>query len=346
MIKEINKTMWTFPLATRFVNEHRLPMPVNNEDLFWYHIGMLDNEFNTITKWNNLIDDINRYFDGNPQAFTEGFLEVRESVIKAVKENPAYIYFNEMDMNKYAVDKNKYKQRARNIYNEGNIGTHLISIDLRKANFQAMNYVDKEIMFNSDNYYQFIKKFTDIPLIVNSKYFRQVFFGQLNPSRVFTVETYMVYQILDYITEKLPFKFEINSINADEVVLSYDPEEYCKDAMTAFNNNDILTLLPNNIMRDLGIEVHIEFFTLEGYNFYSNKRNRKHFTFYAKNFTTLPASDGVINTELMCVNGQFYSLTYKLFHDITLCDEDYHFVNCDVDCIFNDTFRIEKIEKK
>lgn len=340
MIKEINKSMWTFPLATRFVNEHRLPMPVNNEDLFWYHIGMLDKEFDTINKWNSLIEDIHRYFDGNPQAFVEGFLDVRENVIKSVKENPAYIWFNHMDMNKYAVDKNKYQQRARNIYNEGNIGTHLISIDLRKANFQAMNYVDKEIMFNSDNYNQFIKKFTDIPLIIDSKYFRQVFFGQLNPSRVFTVETYMVYQILDFITEFLPFKYEINSINADEIVLSYDPEEYAKNA---FENNESVIKLPEVIMEKRGIEVHTEFFFLEGYNFYSNKRNRKHFTFYAKNFTTLPDSEGVVKCELMCVNGQFYSLAYKLFNNLTLCDEDYHFVNCDVDCVFNDTFRIEKI---
>lgn len=339
----INKEMWTFPMATRFVNEHRLPIPVNNEELFWYHIGMLDKEFGTINKWNSLVEDINQHFGGNPQAFTEGFLDVREKVIQAVKNNPAYIKFNEMDMNKYAVDKNKYKQKARNIYNEGNIGVHLISIDLRKANFQAMNYVDKEIMFNSDNYHQFIKKFTDIPLIVNSKYFRQVFFGQLNPSRVFTVETYMVYQILDYITENLPFKFEINSINADEIVLSYDPSEYGKDTVTNFRNNDFVNLLPSKIMRDLGIETHMEFFTIDGYNFYSNKRNRKHFTFYAKNFTVLPNMEIPIDTELMCVNGQFYSLTYKLFNDIPLCEEDYHFVNCDVDCIFNDTFRIEKI---
>lgn len=342
MIKEINKSMWTFPLATRFVNEHRLPIPVNNEELFWYHINMLDREFGTINKWNSLIEDIGTYFNGNPQAFTEGFLEVREKVINSVKENPAYVKFNNMDMNKYAVDKNKYKQRARNIYNEGNIGTRLISIDLRKANFQAMNYVDKEIMFNSDSYDVFIRKFTDIPLIVDSKYFRQVFFGQLNPSRVFTVETYMVYQILDLITEILPFKFEINSINADEIVISYDMEEYAKNA---FANNVVVSKIPSIVMEKLGIEVHTEYFFLDGYNFYSNKRNRKHFTFYAKNFTEQPNTDAAINSELMCVNGQFYSLTYKLFNGIEICEEDYHFVNCDVDCIFNDTFRIDKISK-
>ena len=332
--------MWSWPLATRFVNEHRLPIPVINEELFWYHILMLDKDFDTVEKWNSLIENINNSFGGNPANFVEGFYEVREEVIQWVKNNPAYQKFNNMDMNVYAVDKNKYKQRGRNIYNEGNIGTRLISIDLRKANFQAMNYVDMEIMGNSDTYDEFIRKHTDVPLIVDSKYFRQVIFGQLNPSRVFTVETYMVYQILDFIHKALPFKFEINSINADEIVISYKEEEY---AQNAFENNEAIINLPDVIMKKLGIDIHTECFYLDGYNFYSNKRNRKHFTFYVKNFTTLPNTNYVLKKELMCVNGQFFSIVYKLINDLPLCDEDYHFNNCDVDCIFNDTFRIEKI---
>ena len=337
---DIDKSMWSWPLATRFVNEHRLPIPVINEELFWYHLLMLDKDFDTVEKWNSLIDNINNSFGGNPTSFVNGFYEVREEVIQWVKNNPAYQKFNNMDMNVYAVDKNKYKQRARNIYNEGNIGTRLISIDLRKANFQAMNYVDKEIMGNSDTYDEFIRKHTDIPLIIESKYFRQVIFGQLNPSRVFTVETYMVYQILDYIHKALPFKFEINSINADEIVISYNMDEYTENT---FYNNESVISLPKCIMDNLGIEVHTEYFYLEGYNFFSNRRNRKHFTFYVKNFTTLPDTNGVLKKELMCVNGQFFSIVYKLINDLPLCDEDYHFNNCDVDCIFNDTFRIEQI---
>ena len=341
-MKELKKVMWSWPLAARFVSEHRLPIPIINERMFWYHLETLDRDFDTIDKWNSLVDNINEEYAGNPQIFIDGFYEVREKVIQWVKDNPAYQKFNNMDMNVYAVDKNKYKQRARNIYNEGNIGTRLISIDLRKANFQAMNYVDKEIMGNSDTYEDFIFKHTDVPLITQSKYFRQVIFGQLNPSRVFTVETYMVYQILDLITEYLPFKFEINSINADEIVISYDTEEYAKNAI---ENNEAVIGISRVIMERLGIDVHTEFFFLEGYNFFSNARNRKHFTFYARNFTVLPNTDGVVKRELMCVNGQFFSLVYKLVNNLPLCEEDYHFNNCDVDCIFNDTFRIEKIEK-
>lgn len=336
--KTINKGMWTFPMAVRFVNEHRLPMPVINEELFFYHIKNYDKVFGTIDKWNNLCELVNKYYHGNPQEFVEGFKDIRNNVINTVKNSEAYQKFNNMDMNAYAVDKNKYKQKSKNIYHEGNIGKTLISIDLRKANFQAMNYVDKNIMLNSDTYDEFIRKFTNNQLIINSKYFRQVFFGQLNPGRVFTVETYMVYQILDFMSKYFHFPYEINSINADEVTIELQDRYYyiLRDFRAIAN-------FATECKNATGIDAHCEIYTLDGYNFYSNARNRKHFTFYARNEHKEPFDNTVIGTELMCVQGPYFALVYKLYNNMEPEPFDYHFSNGDVDCIFNDTFRIEQI---
>lgn len=217
-------------------------------------------------------------------------------------------------MNVYAVDKNKYKQKSKNIYHEGNIGKTLISIDLRKANFQAMNYVDKNIMLNSDTYDEFIKKFTDIPLVINSKYFRQVFFGQLNPSRVFTVETYMVYQVLEFMEKYFNFPYVINSINADEITIElYDRALYELEKL-----NTLLNGFYEKCKEATGVDVHCEIYTLDGYNFYSNARNRKHFTFYARREHLKPFDDRIIDTELMCVQGPYFALVYKLFNGLSL----------------------------
>lgn len=336
--KTINKEMWTFPMATRFVNEHRLPMPVINEELFFYHIQNYDKVFGTIDKWNDLCELVNKYYHGNPQEFVEGFKEIRENVIKTIKDGEAYQKFNNMDMNVYAVDKNKYQQKSKNIYHEGNIGKTLISIDLRKANFQAMNYVDKNIMLNSDTYDDFIRKFTNNQLVIDSKYFRQVFFGQLNPGRVFTVETYMVYQVLDFMAKYFQFPYEINSINADEVTIELQDRYYylLRDFRAIAN-------FATECKNTTGIDVHCEIYTLDGYNFYSNARNRKHFTFYARNEHKEPFDETVINTNLMCVQGPYFALVYKLYNNMEPEPLDYHFTNGDVDCIFNDTFRIEQI---
>ena len=300
--KTINKGMWTFPMAARFVNEHRLPMPVINEELFFYHIQNYDKVFGTIDKWNDLCGLVNKYYHGNPQEFVEGFKDIRENVIKTIKDGEAYQKFNNMDMNVYAVDKNKYKQKSKNIYHEGNIGKTLISIDLRKANFQAMNYVDKNIMLK------------------------------------FTVETYMVYQVLDFMSKYFNFPYTINSINADEVTIElYGRYYYILRDFRAIAN------FATECKNATGIDVHCEIYTLDGYNFYSNARNRKHFTFYARNEHKEPFDETVINTNLMCVQGPYFALVYKLYNNMEPEPLDYHFTNGDVDCIFNDTFRIEKI---
>jgi hypothetical protein len=315
-------------------------MPVINEELFFYHLKTYDSYFGTISKWNNLCELVDKYYHGNPQEFVEGFKGIRENVIQTVKKSEAYQKFNNMDMNAYAVDKSKYKQKSKNIYHEDNIGKTLISIDLCKANFQAMNYVDKDIMLNSDTYDDFIRKFTDNQLVIGSKYFRQVFFGQLNPGRVFTVESYMVYQVLDFMSKYFQFPYEINSINADEVTIELQDRYYylLRDFRAIAN---FATECKNSI----GIDTHCEIYTLDGYNFYSNARNRKHFTFYARNVHKAPFDENVVSTNLMCVQGPYFALVYKLYNNMKPEPLDYHFSNGDVDCIFNDTFRIEKIER-
>ncbi len=334
------KDMWSWSMATRFVNEHRLPIPVINKKTFFYFLKNYDSYFGTISKWNDLCTQIEVFFGGDPQAFVEGFIEIRNKVIEAVKENEAYQRFNTMDMSKFSVDKSKYKQKGKNVFCEANIGKTLVSIDLRKANFQALNYVDKDIMFNSATYDDFISKFTELPLVKKSKYFRQVFFGQLNPSRVFTVETYMVYQVIDLMTKHFEgLDYEIVSINADEVTISLNLNYYYDISSTVnkiYSFDSLCSL-------ETGIITHTSVYTLDGYNFYSNPRNRKRFTFYVKNYIDVRTSK-ILETQLMCVPGPYFAITWKLFNHKKPSKMDYHFSYEENDCIFNDTFRIEKIK--
>lgn len=75
---------------------------------------------------------------------------------------------------------------------------------MKSANFQALNKVDRDILLNSDTYEDFIYKFTDSQYIANSKYFRNVVFGMMNPKRHITVEKYYTYQIYKKIIDNIP----------------------------------------------------------------------------------------------------------------------------------------------
>ena len=75
-----------------------------------------------------------------------------------------------------------------NIYNNSNTGKKFISIDLKKANFQALRKFNPEIVMNCGH----TTILLNISMVTNiskkSKYTRQVIFGKLNPRRTITFE--------------------------------------------------------------------------------------------------------------------------------------------------------------
>lgn len=320
-------------LAQRFVNDYRLPIPIISPELFQYHLDLYNEEMGSMDKWNKLIDYISNYFipnkplkdetlDTRVNAFLERFYEVREKIVTDIPSKPSFIKFNEMDMSKYQIT--NLKSKCSSLYNETNIGKTFLSIDLSKANFQALNYVDKSIL-ESDTYEGFIKKYTDIYYILESKYFRQVIFGQMNPKRHTTVEKYMIRKIHDAFISEFGDKYPLIVANSDELVYEVD------GIINLSSFNDI-------VKNEYGMNIHTQIFTLDGYNFFSERENHKRCTFYNKRDLE---NDG--KHELMCIPMPYHALIYKMFHGIMLHPLDYHFSYENIDCIFNDTFRIELI---
>lgn len=314
-------------LAQRFVNDYSLPIPIINDELFFHHLLKYQEDMNSWGLWCETVNIINDKFNGNVNDFLDDFYKVRDNIINSVKESEPFHNFNNMDMTPYSFrsfvgdNDNRYKPESKGYYNEENIGRSLVSIDLRKANFQALKYVDKDIVNGASSYEEFVGMYTDNPYIIKSKYFRQVVFGQLNPGRHITVEKSMMYKVLDYLYGIFPNgEIKLVSFNADEIVLENNP------LFDVENFHD-------SILNALGIDVHCEEFVLEGYNFYSNKDNHHRFTFYSK------------NGKLMCVPGPYYALVHSLYNDEEPNEKDYHFSYEHVDCIFNDTFRVEQIIK-
>jgi hypothetical protein len=298
------------------------------EKMFKYHLNLYDDMFRSMYKWNMLWNYIDNNYNGNPEEFLKDFYAVRENIVSTIPNNEAFKAFNIMDMNQFATK--QLSPRCSSLYNETNIGKRFISIDLTKGNFQALNYVDKNILLNSETYEEFIRKFTDIYYIEDSKYFRQVIFGQMNPKRHITVEKYMIGKVYDYLTEKYEWMKDLVVWNSDELIFEI-----------TVPNIDLPTpeSIETAIEMDLGIYVHLDLFTLDGYNLYSLKENHKRCTFFAKRNSVYNVYD-----ELMCVPQPYYAIVHKLYHNIPLVKEDFHFNYENIDCIFNDNFYIEKIE--
>lgn len=309
-------------LAQRFVNDYSLPIPILNEGLFEYHLHLYENEYHSLSAWGKLQDLIGTRFNGKSEDFLKEFYNIRERIVTEIPKTPAFKDFNTCNMQRYEIE--QFNPRCSTIYNETNVKKYFLTIDLCQGNFQALNFVNKEILLNSDTYEEFISKFTDLYYIKESKYFRQVIFGQMNPKRHITVEKYIIRLVYDLIQEKFPMLGELVVANADELIF---------ETTSPFLNTDNIISM---VKEEIGINVHCDAFLLNGFNFFSNTENHKRCTFYTK-------TNCENKMKLMCVPLPYHSIIYKIVNGMTLEKNDYHFNYENIDCIFNDTFHVEII---
>ena len=240
-------------LKLRFVNDFNLPIQVLDDNFFNYYLTLYESHHKSLTKWNKLTNMVNNNFNGNDDEWLAYYANVRDNIITSVLNNPAYIKFSqEDDMNKYIFKNDSFKDV--NIYTENFINHRLLSIDLKKANFQALKFHNPDIVFNTNTYEDFIGKFSDCEYIKESKYTRQVIFGKLNPRRQITIERYIMNLIYNSNCDL------INYLKTNAKLVSFKNDEMIFDVSDC-NINDISKY--TNITVINSFNVSIELFDLK-----------------------------------------------------------------------------------
>lgn len=317
-------------LLRRFVKDNDLPIPIiGNGNYFNYYINLYEKEYKSLTKYKNLEILIDRNFNGESTQFLTKYYEIRDNIIKTVENSEAYQKFNTMDMSVFSI-KNKKNITTNNIYNENNVGHIFVSFDLKKANFQALKYVDPNIVMDADNYQDFIIKFTNIEFIINSKHIRQIVFGKMNPKRHITVEKYMIDKVYEYITETHHLTNCVSMSN-DELV--FDMGEAKKlDSLAIHSINITCEMIRQFIQTMLGFEMNLEIFKLHKLQLCCDKFKRS--PYYYKEYLNTEEPKG----KLMCVPMNYFAIVYKLFNNLPLQEEDYHFDYEGLDCKYCENF--------
>lgn len=225
----------TESLKKRFCKDQNLPIKVYSEPIFTERLKLFD----AYEKYLEFCSMFRIRFDSDEQAYLAYYNDLKDRIINYIKESEAFQSLNKADM---------YKEFP--IYGEGipkgdtykdkNIGKSFLSIDIKKANFNALVHYGNEIgtpfapNLTQDidkNWSQFMAMFTNIPYFATSKYIRQVVFGNCNPKRVIAYETYLMSDFLSkiqfegetFLTSFPHFlKKDIYSMCSDEIILHMD----------------------------------------------------------------------------------------------------------------------------
>ena len=261
-------------LRNRFVNDLKLPIQVIQSPYFEERLKQIDNEYNCVKAYSTLCNIIKNQFQDNIQLFLDNYYATRDNIITSLSSTDAYKNFiNDVDLNNYSVS--KYNFPNKNIYSSDCVGKTLLSIDLKKANFQALKYVDRNIILNSETYEDMIKLFTTSEYIINSKYIREVIFGQLNPKRHIVIEKYLLSLIYEYIRDNGflgALDGELICVNSDELIYEVNLNNY--------NVNDICTDIIAGIKEEVKLDVKCVIFTLQNITF--KLSNSSKLTIYKK----------------------------------------------------------------
>lgn len=326
--------MIDFELVKRFVNDEKLPIQViKNENYFNYMLDLLEEEFKSRTKWIGWQKVIESNYEGDSKKYLADFYKIRDKIIEDMKANPAYQSFNTGDMNKYRVQ-NMPQVGSTEIYKVTNNGKYYLSIDLKKANYQALKFAG---VVTEPTYEEWLSKWTKLPHLLASKYLRVVVFGQLNPGRHITVEKYITSEIYKHIENV----FELSNIST----------------FISFRNDELIWEVPSDqlsVVRDrlpaiiksiaeFGFGVSVELFKLHCFEL-SQEVSGHRLNFYKKEYC-----DGSKDTY-HCIPGTYQAIVTRLLQgnsseeeEVELCDYDTWFEHDGMLSQFVGKFKIEKL---
>ena len=310
----------------RFVKDYNLPINIFDDTLFEYYIQLYD--FFPYLRYKEAIEKIENEYDGCVEKWLEYCASVRDNAINGVMETEEYKNFNSMDLSQYSFTT---ICGERSCYTEETNGKRFLSIDLKKANFQALKYVG---VVSDVTYEQFIYRFGGDDYIANSKYLRQVIFGKMNPSRQIKIEKYLmfkVYETIKDVTEK--YGLTIFSMNSDELIFEI-PKEFYDNWLIDFENsrelaNDIYDLVGENI----GVEIKVEYVEINRLPIVSSNGTKIDAYERTNIFTN--------QKTLKKASTTFYPQIYKLWNEMLIEDNDMVFYFENQLATFNQELRYE-----
>lgn len=239
-------------LKQRFCKDCKIPISVYDEPYFSERLELYDKFYNSKEKWNVFLNEVAKY--DCDQDYFEEYNRVKEQAMFSIKESDAFKRFNNEDMNKFSV---KYSDLpTKDIYKESNVNKLFISIDMKKANFSALQHYDSNVFGDSKTWEDFIGEYTNNKHIINSKYIRQVVLGNCNPRRQVTYEKYLMGEVLSHI-EKYNLKDKVVFFSNDEIVFDMS-EDNVELKFLLY----MCKCLQEDINEDLNIPCRVELFKL------------------------------------------------------------------------------------
>jgi len=220
-------------LKRRFIKDCNLPIALTDNPYFLERLHTC----NLITNATQMFEVFCEYlydFD-NEQEYFEHYNQIKDVAIERIKNSKGYHSFCGANFDNF-YDNNKYPKC--DLYKDYNNNELFVSIDMKKANFSALNHYDPTIFEDvcgkeSETWEDFISQFTWNEHIINSKYIRQVIMGNCNPKSQIKYQDYLMNCLANYL-KKIFAEINIYSVKNDEILINVGGK--CSFSMSDLNS--------------------------------------------------------------------------------------------------------------
>lgn len=283
-----------------FIKDSGLPIPVWRSPWFEYYIDLYKDIYCSAAKYDQFVKAV-KILHAKGKQFSVFSRELMTIICDKTKSVPAYRQFVE--------DKELVCGEIPNncdiyVKCDDNWPKYYITLDINKANFSAMKYFDKELVFGCDTWAEVVAKFTDIEYFANAKYFRQACLGNLKIKKMGSIQLFLLSHLYSLI--KNNFKV-VGRVSNDEIMIATTKETMMDDYQ---NLKEIIDGLPEKMQ---GIW-RIEPFTIEPLG---------RSTVFIKKFYDEGKPDVVCKTEIKTVEKDFHAQAYKFYMGLPLCENDF-----------------------
>ena len=208
-------------IKKRFVKDYSLPIAVVKEPMFSYFLNLYDKDFQTNQLYKQLVESIQQYNS------KDDFFQKSSKIIDEITSDVLPSCLNIEEIKKYIlnIEENFSKKcpeaKYKNIYNQELDGSDIVSIDIKQANFSALNCIDPNLILNSSSYEEFISNYTNDQYFINSKKIRQIIFSNIYMKEQIIVQRTIMKIIANLLSDK---GFKILCIDKDEVCFLYNAQ--------------------------------------------------------------------------------------------------------------------------
>lgn len=301
-------------LRHRFVEDVGAPIQVLIDPFFTKRLALFDKQYGTLQAYKDYVAHVNEAFDGNIQLYLETYHSLRDRIIEDVSNSKAFRDFCEDDKVTKQIKEYKPIKGNVNLYTQEQVkeGDNMfLSLDMKKANFQTLKWINPAIVHDCDTYEDFIGKYTDMQWAKKSKRTREIIFGKLNPNRTMKYEAILMGMVEEYIRNTcIPEWFDLYSINSDELIYKLKSGANYEKAIKAITDK----INEDSLLINTGLKLRMEFFRLVCYQFKTSASDKIMKVFVKQHH------DGKVTYK--CANEIYFPQTYKLINGMTIEDDD------------------------